>query len=309
MIPTCSLSSDSPWSTWRVWEVFGASSAAEGLEMARDLVPDVVLVDLMMPQMDGYEFGRRLKSDPTTAGVPLVLLTARTELDKVRLAEAGVAGVLFKPFQPEKLAQQVRSCVGDGIRFSGSDPRPVRSRLGRSHRGHAVLPFPASSTPSVRRMRMRCPVLLTPSSARRPALGRRRWRRRRRELENLALGISARKSCGTEERVAATAALARIEEAARKYQSSTLSTEKGSLAARMAVVGELTSLINATFDLKEIFRSAILKIRRVLDFRRASVVLTDEASRHYYLHTVYDSLRGGFMTDQAVFFHRTGPDG
>ena len=89
------------------WQIFSASSAVEGLEMARDLVPDVVLVDLMMPEMDGYEFGRRLKSDPTTAGVPLVLLTARTEFDEVRLAEAGVAGVLFKPFQPERLAQQV----------------------------------------------------------------------------------------------------------------------------------------------------------------------------------------------------------
>ncbi len=90
------------------WQIFSAQSAAEGLEMARDLVPDVVLVDLMMPEMDGYEFGRRLKSEPATADVPLVLLTARTDLDKIRLAEAGVAGVLFKPFQPETLAQQVR---------------------------------------------------------------------------------------------------------------------------------------------------------------------------------------------------------
>ncbi len=90
------------------WQIYSASSATEGLEMVRDLVPDVVVVDLMMPEMDGYEFGRRLKSDPVTAGVPLVLLTARTELDKARLADAGVAGVLFKPFQPERLAQQVR---------------------------------------------------------------------------------------------------------------------------------------------------------------------------------------------------------
>ena len=90
------------------WQIFSASSAAEGLEIARDRVPDVVLVDLTMPEIDGYEFGRRLKLDPATAGVPLVLLTARTELDTVRLADAGVAGVLFKPFQPETLAQQVR---------------------------------------------------------------------------------------------------------------------------------------------------------------------------------------------------------
>ncbi|HKQ24645.1 MAG TPA: response regulator [Burkholderiales bacterium] len=90
------------------WQIFSASSAAEGLEIARDRVPDVVLVDLTMPEIDGYEFGRRLRLDPATAGVPLVLLTAHTELDKVRLADAGVAGVLFKPFQPETLAQQVR---------------------------------------------------------------------------------------------------------------------------------------------------------------------------------------------------------
>jgi len=130
-----------------------------------------------------------------------------------------------------------------------------------------------------------------------------------RELENLALGFSARKSCGAEERAAAATALAGIEEAARKYQSATPSTEIGSLAARMAVVGELTSLINATFDLQEIFRSAILKVHRVLDFRRASVVLTDEALRHYYLHTVYDSLRGGFLMDQAVFSIEQGLTG
>ncbi len=90
------------------WEVFEASSALVGLEMAHALVPDVVLVDLMMPEMDGYEFCRRFKADPAMAGVPLVLLTARVELDDARLAEAGAAGVLFKPFEPEKLAQQIR---------------------------------------------------------------------------------------------------------------------------------------------------------------------------------------------------------
>ena len=130
-----------------------------------------------------------------------------------------------------------------------------------------------------------------------------------RELENLALGFSTTKNCGAQERAAATIALARIEEAARKYQWETASTEMGSLAARMAVVGELTSLINASFDLQEIFRSAILKVRRVLDFRRASVVLTDEALQHYYLHTVYDSLRGGFLTKQAVFSIEQGLTG
>jgi len=58
--------------------------------------------------MDGYEVCRRLKGDGATARLPIVLLTARRDLDQQRLAETGAAGVVFKPFQPEALAQQVR---------------------------------------------------------------------------------------------------------------------------------------------------------------------------------------------------------
>lgn len=90
------------------WEVVTAGSGPVGIELARSAAPDVVLVDVMMPEMDGYEVCRRLKADPATAGVPIVLLTARRELDQRRLAGTGAAGVVFKPFQPEDLAQQVR---------------------------------------------------------------------------------------------------------------------------------------------------------------------------------------------------------
>src|SRR5437870_10894527 len=92
------------------WEVVTAGSGAAGIELARSAVPppNVVVVDVMMPEMDGYEVCRRLKADPATAGVPIVLLTARHDLDDHRIAETGAAGVLFKPFQPETLAQQVR---------------------------------------------------------------------------------------------------------------------------------------------------------------------------------------------------------
>ena len=90
------------------WQVQTARSGAVGIELARATPPDVILVDLMMPGMDGYEVCQRLKSDPATANVPVVLLTARRDLDEARLAEAGAAGVLFKPFQPDRLAAQVR---------------------------------------------------------------------------------------------------------------------------------------------------------------------------------------------------------
>jgi CheY-like chemotaxis protein len=90
------------------WEVHTASSGIAGIELARSLAPDVVLVDVMMPEMDGYEVSRRLKEDDATAKIPLVLLTARREMDPGRVAAAEVAGILYKPFQPTELARQIR---------------------------------------------------------------------------------------------------------------------------------------------------------------------------------------------------------
>jgi two-component system, OmpR family, alkaline phosphatase synthesis response regulator PhoP len=90
------------------WQVVTAGSGDAGIELARSATLDVILVDVMMPEMDGYEVCRRLKADPATATVPIVLLTARRDLNQARLAETGAAGVVLKPFQPEELAHQVR---------------------------------------------------------------------------------------------------------------------------------------------------------------------------------------------------------
>jgi len=70
---------------------------------------------------------------------------------------------------------------------------------------------------------------------------------------------------------------------------------------RLVVVGELASLINTTYDLRQIFQNAILKLRRVLPFRRASVLLVSEDHTQYYLHTLYDGMRGGFVEQEAEF--------
>ena len=91
------------------WHVEIAGSGASGLDLARAAPPQVILVDVMMPEMDGYEVCRRLKVEPATAGVPVVLLTARRELDELQLAHSGAAGVVFKPFEPAELARQVRA--------------------------------------------------------------------------------------------------------------------------------------------------------------------------------------------------------
>ncbi len=121
------------------------------------------------------------------------------------------------------------------------------------------------------------------------------------DLETLARGWLGNGQSPPDERRVAAAALKELDAAAREYRATVHPGILRSPAARLAVVGELSSLINAAVDMREIFQGAILKVQRVLDFRRASVVLTDEPDEHYYLHTLYDKARGGFVPGEAVF--------
>jgi DNA-binding response OmpR family regulator len=69
----------------------------------------------MLPGMDGYAVCRALKADSATAAIPLVLLTARKEIDEAAVRSVGAAGVLFKPFNPDDLADQIRAlCAPPG---------------------------------------------------------------------------------------------------------------------------------------------------------------------------------------------------
>jgi len=121
------------------------------------------------------------------------------------------------------------------------------------------------------------------------------------DLEDLARGWLDRRTSVPEEWRAAVAALKELEATAREYRATVASGSSRSSAARLAVVGELTSLISAAVDMREIFRGAIEKVQRVLDFRRASVVLVDESATHYYIQMLYDKARGGFLPGEAVF--------
>jgi DNA-binding response OmpR family regulator len=91
------------------WQVEVAGDGEAGITLTQRVRPDVVVADLMMPGMDGYEVCRRLRADPATHGIPVIVLTARKEIDQARLAEAGAAGVLFKPFEPDELASRIRA--------------------------------------------------------------------------------------------------------------------------------------------------------------------------------------------------------
>lgn len=97
------------------WEVNTAADGASGIDVVRAVKPDIALVDVMMPDIDGYEVCRRLKADPETTEVPVVFITARRALDEEKVKEVQAAGVIIKPFDPEGLADQLRAFVhGEG---------------------------------------------------------------------------------------------------------------------------------------------------------------------------------------------------
>jgi len=95
------------------WEVIKASSGAQGLARAEEHLPDAILLDVMMPGMDGPTTFRELRKNQATAGIPVLLLTAKVQgTDQRRYADLGVEAVLFKPFDPMTLSAQIASALG-----------------------------------------------------------------------------------------------------------------------------------------------------------------------------------------------------
>ncbi len=96
-------------------EVYGCASGAEALEQAPRLRPDVVLLDVMMPEMDGIETFRRLQASSATADVPVIFMTARVQQGEVeRYRTLGARGVIAKPFDPMTLGDEIRR-ICDGV--------------------------------------------------------------------------------------------------------------------------------------------------------------------------------------------------
>ncbi|HEU0107179.1 MAG TPA: response regulator [Vicinamibacteria bacterium] len=94
-------------------EVVEAANGAEALVRAKEDKPDAVLLDVMMPGLDGPSTLARLREDPATAGIPVVFLTAKAiaaELERLKVL--GAAGVLTKPFDPMTLARELRALLG-----------------------------------------------------------------------------------------------------------------------------------------------------------------------------------------------------
>lgn len=95
------------------WQVELASSGREAVDLCRADPPDVVLLDVMMPTMDGPATFAELQADARTRGVPVVLLTAKVQpAERRRWEGLGVAGVLTKPFDPLALPDDVADLLG-----------------------------------------------------------------------------------------------------------------------------------------------------------------------------------------------------
>lgn len=95
------------------WQVLTARSGNEGLLLAKANQPDAILLDVMMPDMDGLTTFEKLRANPETKHIPVILLTAKGHSTaQNQEAELGVAGVIKKPFNPLKIADQVAEVLG-----------------------------------------------------------------------------------------------------------------------------------------------------------------------------------------------------
>ena len=103
----------------RGYEVVVAVDGFDGLAVARDQTPDLILMDRSLPIVDGWEATRQLKADPSTRSIPVIALTAHAmDGDKDRAVEAGFDGYVTKPFRIGTLLTAIQECL-DGIIAAG----------------------------------------------------------------------------------------------------------------------------------------------------------------------------------------------
>ena len=94
------------------YEILFATRGEDALEIAREEAPDLILMDVMMPEMDGYEVCSRLKADPRTAGIPIIFVTALDqEADEARGLELGAIDYITKPINPVIVKARVRNHI------------------------------------------------------------------------------------------------------------------------------------------------------------------------------------------------------
>jgi DNA-binding NarL/FixJ family response regulator len=112
---------------FRGYEVVAASNGLEALEVMRRSTPDLIICDVMMPEMDGYTFVQTLRSDRATDWIPVIFLSARGQTaDRVRGLNTGADAYLVKPFEPEELVAQVEATLKRTERLLQMQGAPVQ---------------------------------------------------------------------------------------------------------------------------------------------------------------------------------------
>jgi two-component system alkaline phosphatase synthesis response regulator PhoP len=97
------------------YEVLTALDGEQALEKARAEKPDLIVLDIMMPKLDGYETCKRLKADESTKGIPVILLSAKgRNVDQKVGFEVGADDYITKPFSPRKLVERINAVLGQG---------------------------------------------------------------------------------------------------------------------------------------------------------------------------------------------------
>jgi two-component system, cell cycle response regulator DivK len=103
------------------YDVIEAQNGVQAIELARSERPDLILMDISIPEMDGWEATRILRGDPVTKDIPIVALTAHAlEDDRERAAEVGFSSYLAKPIEPRAVLAEVRRLIGENV-----TPRPL----------------------------------------------------------------------------------------------------------------------------------------------------------------------------------------
>jgi CheY-like chemotaxis protein len=112
------------------YQIVAANNGPQGLTQAEAENPDLILLDVMMPEMDGYEVAKRLRANPLTTNTPILMFTAKTQLDdKVSGFEAGADDYLTKPTHPTELSAHVKALLARSLKGrTGTTPLPTEKR-------------------------------------------------------------------------------------------------------------------------------------------------------------------------------------
>ena len=94
------------------WDVTTIDSATKAIALAESKCPDAIVLDVMMPELNGAEVLQALRSKPATQDIPIIFLTAKADRQKHQsLKDLGAAGVLVKPFEPDMIADQIKTLL------------------------------------------------------------------------------------------------------------------------------------------------------------------------------------------------------